>query len=230
MEAADSAHIEELRDDIDPRERRDAAVLALHERVSRVRGTVETVFGPGSSQKLFALKGITSRNPEVLRRQAERILDRLRNEAKPLPEPQVSWVAVEPAVWAAEIDPALAELVAALRAVYADRRRAETTFRRKQEAIDEHNRTYAAVTSILSGLYRLAKLDIYEERLRPTVPQSGAIDEELLEDEPVPINENEVGSEETAGDVAQPDGSGGEGGVVDEGAGAGAGEEVGRVA
>jgi uncharacterized membrane protein YccC len=130
----------------------------------------------------------------VLRRQAERILDRLRNEAKPLPEPQVSWVAVEPAVWAAEIEPALAELVAALRAVYADRRRAETTFRREQEAIDEHNRTYAAVTSILSGLYRLAKLDIYEERLRPTVPQSGAIDEELLEDEPVPINENEVGS------------------------------------
>ena len=123
MEAADSAHIEELRDDIEPRERRDAAVGALYERVSEVRATVETIIGAGASRKLFAIEGLTSRNPEVLRRQAERILERLRDESKPLPEPVARGVVVEPEVWAAEIEPALAELVAALRAVYADRRR-----------------------------------------------------------------------------------------------------------
>jgi hypothetical protein len=186
MEGADSAHIEELRDDIVPRERRDAAVGALHDRVSRVRGTVETVFGAGASNRLFAIQGLTSRNPEVLRRQAERIVVRLRDESKPLPQPDVTWLAVDPAAWAAEIEPAHAELVAALRAVYADRRRAETTFRLKQEALDAHNRTYAAVTSILSGLYRLAGFDAYEQRLRPTVPQSTAVGEEPLEDQPLP--------------------------------------------
>lgn len=187
MEAADSAHIEELRDDIGPRERRDAAIASLHDRVSRVRGTVETVFAAGASNRLFAIRGLTSRNPEVLRRQAERMLERLRDTSKPLPEPEVTWLAVDPAAWAAEIEPAHAELLAALRDVYADRRRAETSFRLKQEALDAHNRTYAAVTSILSGLYRLAGLDAYDERLRPTVPQQGtAVEEELLEDEPLP--------------------------------------------
>lgn len=148
LEAADSAHIEELRDDIGPRDRRDAAVASLHDRVSRVRGTVETVFGAGASNRLFAIRGLTSRNPEVLRRQAERILARLRDESKPLPAPEVSWLAVDPAAWAAEIEPAHTELVTALREVYADRRRAETTFRLKQEALAAHNRAYVAVTSI----------------------------------------------------------------------------------
>lgn len=186
LEAADSAHIEELRDDIGPRDRRDAAVASLHDRVSRVRGTVETVFGAGASNRLFAIRGLTSRNPEVLRRQAERILARLRDESKPLPAPEVSWLAVDPAAWAAEIEPAHTELVTALREVYADRRRAETTFRLKQEALAAHNRAYVAVTSILSGLYRLAGLDAYEQRLRPTVPQGTAVEDDLFEDEPLP--------------------------------------------
>jgi hypothetical protein len=202
MEAADSAHIEELRDDIGPRERRDAAVAALHDRVSRVRGTVETVFGTGASLKLFAIRGLTSRNPEVLRRQAEHIMDRLRDESKPLPEPDVTWLAVDPAAWLGEIEPAHAELVAALRDVYADRRRAEVTFRLKQEALDTHNRTYVAVTSILSGLYRLAGLDAYEQRLRPTVPQGTAVDDVLLEDEPLP--EGTGGEDEVEAPPAPP--------------------------
>jgi hypothetical protein len=215
MEAADSAHIEELRDDIEPRERRDAAVGALYDRVSEVRATVETVIGAGASRKLFAIEGLTSRNPEVLRRQAERILDRLRDDAKPMPEPVASGVVVEPAVWAAEIEPAHAELVAALRAVYADRRRAETTFQRKQEALDEYNRTYGAVTSLLSALYRYAKLDGYDERLRPTVPQSSAV-EERLADQPQPAG-GEGEAQEPAPPLQFPQAGGGSG----EGAAAG---------
>lgn len=215
MEAADSAHIEELRDDIGPRERRDAAIEALHDRVSRVRGTVETVFGAGASNRLFAINGLTSRNPEVLRRQAERIVARLRDASKPLPEPEVTWLAVDPEAWAAEIEPAHAELLASLRAVYADRRRAETTFRLKQEALDTHNRTYMAVTSILAGLYRLSGLDAYEERLRPTVPQSAVVEvEEELDDAPLPEDEVEAPEPAPPLEFPQAGGSGVEAGAA----------------
>jgi hypothetical protein len=200
LEAADSAHIEELRDDIAPRERRDAAIEALHERVSRVRGIVEIVFGPGSSLKLFAVKGLTWRNPEVLRRQAGQVLSRLRDASRPLPEPRSTWMVSDPAAWAAEIESALAELVDALREVYADRRRAESTFRLKRRALDSHNRTYAAVTSVLSGFYRLAELDEYDERLRPAVPRQGtAAEREALEDELL-----REGGEVAAPEAAQP--------------------------
>jgi hypothetical protein len=172
LEAADRAHIEELREDGEARRRRDAAVALVYSHVSRLRGMVETLFGAGAGARVFALRGETSRNPQVLRRQAERVVARLRDTAEPLPGPMLAGVAVDPEDWAAGIEPALGELKAALPQVDHDRRQAEATLCRKREALERHDRTYAAVTSILSGLYRLAELDHYDRRLRPTTPRS----------------------------------------------------------
>jgi hypothetical protein len=174
LEAADAAHIEELRGDAETRERRDAATARLHEHLSRLRATVAALYGAGADARLFALRGRTGRNPEVLRRQAARVLARLRDVERPLPAPRTEWLKADPSTWAAELAPALAELEAALGAVHADRRRAEATHRAKQEALDRYDRTYTAVTGCLASLYHLADLDTYEERLRPRAARRAA--------------------------------------------------------
>lgn len=200
LQAADAAHIEEQRDDIRPRKRRDAAVAVLHDRVSRARGAVEMTFGAGASNELFAIKGLTSHNPEDLLRQAEQILTRLRDDPPLSPEPGLEGVALDPQAWVTVLEPAHAELVAALAEVHADRRRAERTFRLKHEALARHNTIYSAVTAVLGGLYRLAGLEVYEERLRPVQPQSsggGAAvpEEEPALEPPVPFPQPPAGGE-----------------------------------
>jgi hypothetical protein len=149
---------------------------------------VAALYGAGADARLFALRGRTGRNPELLRRQAARVLARLRDVERPLPPPRTAWLHADPSAWAAELAPALAELEAALAAVHADRRRAEATHRAKQEALDRYDRTYTAVAGCLASLYHLADLDSYEERLRPRAARragqaesSGAGDEARIE-------------------------------------------------
>lgn len=173
LEAADAAHVEELRGDIETRERRDLAAARLHELVSRLRTSVAALYGAGADARLFALRGRTGRNPELLRRQAAAVLARLRDAERPLPPPPASWLHADPSAWAAELAPALAELEAAHAAVHADRRRAEATRRARQEALDRYDRTYTAVAGCLASLYHLADLDAYEDRLRPRARRTG---------------------------------------------------------
>lgn len=166
LEAADAAQIAELREEAAARERRDRAWAALHGSLSAVRATVEALWGAGAGARLFGVRGRTSRVPEVLRRQARMVIDRLRDEENPLPRPGAA-VAVDAGAWAAALEPELAELEATMVAVARGRRRGERTLRAKQEARASFDRTYGAVVRLLGGLYRLARLDAYEERLRP---------------------------------------------------------------
>jgi hypothetical protein len=166
LEAADATQIEELREEAAARERRDRAWAALHGSLSAVRATVEGIWGAGAGARLFGVRGRTSRVPEVLRRQARMVIDRLRDEGNPLPQP-VGAVAVDAGAWAAALEPELAELEAAMAAVARGRRRGERTLRAKREAMASFDRTFGAVVVLLGGLYRFARLDAYEERLRP---------------------------------------------------------------
>jgi hypothetical protein len=167
LEVADGAHIEEERDDIAARERRDRAAATLHQRLVGVRAACDRVYGPGADTRLLGLRGRTARHPEELRLQARRVIHRLRDPEAPLPPPPALALAPDPSSWAAHLEGPLTDLETALRRVHRDRRARETTLCAKHEAIRRFDRTQSAVTSLLAALYRLAELDAFEERLRP---------------------------------------------------------------
>lgn len=167
LEAADGAHREEERDDFEARERRDHTAAELHERLVGVRAACDAVYGPGASARLLGLRGRTARRPEELRLEARRVIDRLRSAEAPLPPPRALGLTSGPAAWAAHLEGPLAALEAALRRVHRDRRERETTLVAKHEAIRRFDRTQSAVTGLLAALYRLAELEVFEERLRP---------------------------------------------------------------
>jgi hypothetical protein len=167
LAAADGALVEEERDDVAARERRDRAAGALHERLVCVRAACDSVYGPGAGRRVLGLRARTPRHPKALRLEAWRVIDRLRDAGKPLPAPPMAALAPDPASWAAHLEEPLADLEAALRQVRLDRRARESTLLARRRALRRVDRTQSAVTTLLAGLYRLADLDRYEERLRP---------------------------------------------------------------
>jgi hypothetical protein len=167
LEVADDAHLEEERNHLDPRERRDRATAELHRRLVAVRAACESVYGPGSVVRVLGLRGRTARHLQELRLQARRVIDRLRDAERPLPAPSGLGLAPDAELWASELEPFLADLEAALHRVHRDRRARESTLVARHEALARFDRTQSAVRSALAALYRLANLDHYEERLRP---------------------------------------------------------------
>lgn len=166
MVAADEAHSAELRDDEAPRQRRDEAAAVLYDILVAVRRAANGHFGSDLASRLLDLEGSTSQDPLTLYRQASRVVERLRNPELELPASQLG---EEPdrESWAAQLEPPLAALKAAIDAVEQEARDLDLTLADKQTALEEHDIDAGAIARTVEGFLRLAARRDLSEEVRP---------------------------------------------------------------
>ena len=88
--AADKANIDELSDDVAPRLVRDDTVDAVRQKLIDIRRVAEVLFGSAYAVQIVAVDGSTGLQPELLWRQAEHTLGRLRAPDLRLPKASTS--------------------------------------------------------------------------------------------------------------------------------------------
>ena len=168
--AADEIHLVELDDDQAPRLRRDEAVAQLHVSLVRIRDVIKAAYGTVLGTNLLGIDGATSNDPLTLHRQASRALDRLREPKMELPAVQLGGVDVDLQGLADELQPATAELTAALREVRHEQRQREATLKLKNEAMGEVDAAIGGVGRVLIGCDEIAGFPSFAARIRLTLP------------------------------------------------------------
>ena len=136
--------------------------------VSDLRGSVERIYGAGSSAKLLNMEGRTAQAPVVLHRQAQRLVRRCA-------DPETRWPAslygsrqFAPEIAAQEPRPKVEALGAAIEEVATERRRAGTTLSAKTTALESFDQTYQAEARLAEGAFMLTDLKDLENRVRPS--------------------------------------------------------------
>lgn len=195
MVAADELHNAELDDDFAPRSRRDEVTAELYRRLVGIRGAAAELYGAERSAALLGVDGATAQQPDALRRQAERLMARLRDPAFELPPPLLPGVAVDPASWVEILEPAATAVGEVLRELDRETREAETSFKNKTAAMAAYDRVFLSVARLLEALYRSAGEELLADRVRPSGRRPG----ETAEPPPVE-GEEAAGGAEPAGD------------------------------
>ncbi len=185
---ADKAHIDELAGDVAGRDRRDRAVEALRRKLVEARAIVKGLFGAERAAEIVAIAGRTALQPELLWRQGDHTLDRLRDPELRLPEATTAAVGFDPKALGDELKPLVTTLREDIDAVELDRRQAATTLAAKKAAMAEHDQLMGACGRTLTGLYLLAGRGDLARRVRvtqprrksaaPTQPQQGDADDD----------------------------------------------------
>lgn len=170
---ADKAHLDELTDDIAPRLARDAAVAALRQKLIEIRRIVQGLFGLKRAVEIVAVEGSTAEQPELLWRQGEHTLVRLRDPKLRMPAASTSSVALDPLRLADELEPKVSAVRSAIDAIELEQRQAAASLKLKQEAMAEHDVIVGACARILIGFYQLADRPDLAGRIRLSLPRRG---------------------------------------------------------
>ncbi len=171
MVTADKAHLDELANDIAPRLRRDRWVETVRSKLIDVRRMVQGLFGPARAVEVVAVEGATARQPELLWRQSEHTLSRLRAPDFQAPEASTASIVFDPVKLADELDPMVSTLRQTIDAVELERRAAAASLQVKHEAMAEHDLLIAACGRILSGFYLLARRSDLADRIKLSLPR-----------------------------------------------------------
>ncbi len=166
MVAADKAHFDELANNIAPRMERDQLVEAVRQKLINARLIVQGLFGLERAVEIVAIDGETGRQPDLLWRQAEHTLSRLRSPDLRLPQASTASIAVDPQTLADELEPLVTGLKQVITSVELQRRSAATSQQAKQDAIDNHDQLIVACSRIVSGFYLLARRPDLANRIR----------------------------------------------------------------
>jgi hypothetical protein len=169
--AADKAHLDELTGDGAPRHERDRRVQAVRAKLIDVRRIAAGLFGLARAREIVAVDGATAEQPELLWRQAEHTMSRLRDPDLQLPPASTGAVTFNAAALADELEPLVTALREAIDGCELDVRQAALTLQVKQEAMAEHDRLMSACGRILSGLCLLAERPDLARRVRVTPPR-----------------------------------------------------------
>jgi hypothetical protein len=168
--AVDGARLAELADDSPARRRRDEALAALREQVVDLRRVVRGLLGSEREPEVLGFQGPTAESPLRLSQQAEILLETLREHRGELPAPRVSGVRLDLGPAAETLQTRLHELTAALRDVEVERRQADASKERRDDAIESFDRIVRRVAGLLKTCYVEAGLPDLARRIRLTPP------------------------------------------------------------
>ena len=161
----DDAYQRELLDDEGPRRERDEATEGLAVYLIELREVITGLYGAqvllpaGFSQQ-------TPRDSVLLSRFASQVQSAL--GAVTLPAPRVKGAQVDIKATVAELDKRRARLDSALAAVARETREAQAAMSLRNDAQDQFDDVYTQVSTVLSGLLRLAGKPDLADRVRPT--------------------------------------------------------------
>lgn len=162
----DDAYQRELLDDEGPRRERDEATEGLAVYLIELREVLTGLYGAqvllpaGFSQQ-------TPRDSVLLSRFASQVQSAL--GAVTLPAPRVKGAQVDIKATVAELDKRRARLDAAVAAVARETREAQAAMSLRNDAQDQFDDVYAQVSTVFSGLLRLAGKPDLADRVRPTI-------------------------------------------------------------
>ena len=166
----DDAYQRELLDDEGPRRERDEATEGLAVYLIELREVITGLYGAqvllpaGFSQQ-------TPRDSVLLSRFASQVQSAL--GAVTLPAPRVKGAQVDIKATVAELDKRRARLDSAVAAVARETREAQAAMSLRNDAQDQFDDVYAQVSTVLSGLLRLAGKPDLADRVRPTIARRG---------------------------------------------------------
>ena len=167
---ADAAHEAELSDDAGPRQRRDELASALYDDLLELKDVATGLLGRTSLAPL-RLTGITPRDPVVLGRHAEGVVQALRTT--PLPESRVRGATFHAEEWADRLTEHTDALSSALADVAREAREAEGTLVAKNRALAEHDQVFSDVASLVSAVLRMGGQPELAARVRPSSRRPG---------------------------------------------------------
>ncbi len=182
MVESDKTHFDELANDIAPRLERDEGVEKVRQKLIEIRRIVQGLFGLERAVEVVAVDGLTGRQPDLLWRQAEHTLSRLRSPDLQLPQASTASIAFDPQALADELEPMVTALEQSIDAVEVDRRSAATSLQAKQDAMAEQDQLITACARIVSGFYLLAGRPDLARRIRLSLrPRRQSSDTESTE-------------------------------------------------
>jgi hypothetical protein len=185
MEQAEQVHQAEIADDLAPRVQRDDAAAELYRLLIQFRDALRVVYGENVLQTM-GFKGNTPQDPlhlQQLTHQVQAGLSKL-----PSNPANMDVVHFDFPKMVEKLTEPLARLTQAMDDVTRESRELEITQRQKQRTMDNHDRTYGSVATVLSHLFVLASEPELADRVRPTMRRSSSGQEEPvlpdLPDEP----------------------------------------------
>ena len=168
---ADKAHADQLTDDVAPRLERDQWVAEVRSKLIDIRRIALGLVGPKRVVEIVAIDGATAREPELLWRQGEHTLSRLRSPEFRLPVKSTQGVQFDPEQIADELEPLVTGLRGSIAAIRLEERTAALSLQAKLEEMDEHDQLISASRHILVGFYLLARRPDLAKRVRISLPR-----------------------------------------------------------
>jgi len=167
---ADTAHEAELSDDAGPRTRRDELATKLYDDLIELKEIATGLLG-SPALALLRLEGTTPRDPVVLVRHAEGVVQAL--ETAKLPKSRVRGAAFHAKDWSERLTEHTEALSSALGDVAREAREAEGTLVAKNRALAEHDRTFGDVATLVSAVLRMGGDTELAARVRPSSRRPG---------------------------------------------------------
>jgi len=206
--AKDDANLLELID-VNPRDRRDELAAEVYAEVVSLRESAVGLYGIEGARKLLGLSGKTAFDPELLLRQANQALTRLRSDDAPELVARGDGIEADLQEWPDRVEPKIEALEQVLQEIEIERWLGFGTVSDKSGALTEFDFTLANVTRVMRGFFLLSGLSRAAElffprkmiqRIResgePSLPETSETPEPANESSP-PVQEPEETPSET---------------------------------
>ena len=186
LEAADWAHLHEEANDRSLRRVRNEAARKLYAKFVEMSGTLDSAYGPGSSEEVLGLGKGMRPLPEQMLELARKAVAKLDDPDFELPAAQLDGVELSTESFRSQIMEHLEPLEAAIDNLAAEKANFYGTLKAKRDALASFDRVYVQGTKVLEGYYRLTGNDLWADTLRLTARRPTS-----SEEEPVPTEGDE---------------------------------------
>lgn len=174
MIQADHTHSMELGDDPPVRLAREQAAEALSESLVNLREVLSGMYGPSLVAQV--MKSSTPRDPVVLKRFAEEVIEAL--SAITLPVSQIPGAMIDKQNIIAGLVQKKNDLGAKTDAVVNEVREAQATLEAKNGAIMAYDAHFSGIARLLEGLLEVSKKHELARKVKPSARKPGQVEEE----------------------------------------------------
>lgn len=188
LRAADIALANERDDDPEFRGKRDDAIDATNQILSKIKAVLNE-----SSLIALGLSGKTPETPDSLISYSQKALTALKGKpeiVKSVSDGEDDFVKVDIATMIQSLEKCISNLVKSLDDVKVEERELQVALNFRNQKEDEWKNAYYAVASILSGLYLLGGKSDLADKIRPTARRSSGGNVVNPEPDPAPADSN----------------------------------------